>query len=248
MSASASKPPGEARRRPPRTSPTYAVRAPLAAWLIAEAQRAADDLGRYRVLDVGCGIKPYRPFFEPYAAEYVGVDVDNPEAELEGTVESLPVPDRSFDVVLCTQVLEHVADPAQAVRELARVVAPGGRVLASTHGVQVYHPNPDDLWRWTHAGLERLFTSNATWASVTVRPGSGTAACVGMLLATYVDLTCQKLHVGPLGGGIVWSINRVAEAIDRRSAKLSTPVPGTLFANYHVVAEAPGVDVGAATV
>src|ERR671925_476459 len=118
----------------------YAVRAPLAAWLHAEAERAAGDLGRYRVLDVGCGNKPYYPFFEPYAAEYVGVDVDNPAAELEGAAERLPVADASFDLVLCTQVLEHAADPAQAARELARVTAPGGRALASTHGVQVYHP------------------------------------------------------------------------------------------------------------
>ena len=74
--------------------------------------------------------------------------------------------------MLCTQVLEHVDDPAQAVRELARVTAPGGRVLASTHGVQVYHPSPVDYWRWTHAGLERLFRQNAEWASVTVVPAS----------------------------------------------------------------------------
>ena len=127
------------------------------AWLEAEAARAGTDLGRYRVLDVGCGIKPYLPYFEPYAAEYVGVDLENPAADLEGSVEALPVEDASFDLVLCTQVLEHVTDPDIAVRELHRVVAPGGRVLASTHGVQVYHPSPTDYWRWTHTGLERLF-------------------------------------------------------------------------------------------
>src|SRR4051794_32763285 len=119
--------PGAERRDPTLDSPTYAVRAPLAAWLRAEARSAAAN-GRYRVLDVGCGGKPYYPFFVPYAAEYVGVDVGNPAAELEGAVEALPVEDGAFDVVLCTQVLEHVADPALAVRELARVTAPGGRV------------------------------------------------------------------------------------------------------------------------
>ena len=111
-----------------------------------------------RVLDVGCGVKPYQPYFAPWATSYVGVDLaGNPAADLAGTVEALPVEDGSFDVVLCNQVLEHCDDPAQAVRELHRVAAPGGRVLASTHGVMVYHPSPNDLWRWTHAGLERLF-------------------------------------------------------------------------------------------
>jgi SAM-dependent methyltransferase len=231
--------PGAGHRHPPRSLSTYAVRAPLAAWLRAEAFRAATDLGRYRVLDVGCGPKPYFPFFEPHAAEYMGVDVANPAAELEGTVESLPVADASFDVVLCTQVLEHSDDPRVAVAELRRVLAPGGRVLASTHGVQVYHPNPDDYWRWTHVGLERLFAENGDWASVAVTPASGTAACVGMVLGIYADLALRKAHLTPLARGVVWTLNSTGEAIDRHSRLTREPRPGSLFANYHVVAEAP---------
>ncbi len=227
--------PGEDRRRPTLRSPTYAVREPLARWLEAEAARA----GGLRVLDVGCGIKPYLPFFEPHVAEYVGVDVADSGAELEGTVEEIPVPDGSFELVLCTQTLEHASDPGRAVRELRRVVAPGGRVLASTHGVQVYHPNPDDLWRWTHAGLERLFAENGEWRAVGVTPSSGTAACIGMLLATYIDLAAQHARARPAGGLLVAAINRVARAVDNRSALLREPGPGTIFANYHVVAEAP---------
>jgi SAM-dependent methyltransferase len=229
--------PGEGRRSVPLSSPTYAVRAPLARWLREEAETAARQLGRYRVLDVGCGVKPYYPFFEPHASEYLGVDVGNAAAELEGTVEHLPVPDGSFDIVLCTQVLEHASDPALAVSELHRVVAPGGRVLASTHGVQVYHPNPDDFWRWTHAGLEKLFTDNGTWASVVVRPASGSAACVGMIVSVYADTGLRKARLAPLARGIVWAVNGTARAVDRRVERLREPGPGTLFANYHVVAE-----------
>src|SRR3954471_22821133 len=118
--------PGAERRDPPRSSPTWVVRHALAAWLRAQAS----DLERgdgVRVLDVGCGVKPYFPFFAKAASDYIGVDVvENPAAELLGPVEALPVPDASFDVVLCTQVLEHCDDPAQAVRELRRVTAPGG--------------------------------------------------------------------------------------------------------------------------
>ena len=231
--------PGELRRNPPRSSPTFLLRAPLSAWLQAEARRAAERYGRYRLLDVGCGVKPYYPFFRDAASEYVGVDVvENPAADLHGSIEQLPVPDASFDIVLCTQVLEHTLDPAQGVRELRRVLAPGGRVLASTHGVEVYHPSPEDYWRWTHAGLERLFATSADWGSVTVTPVGGTTACLGKLTATYVDLLSRRLHVGPLGGLGIRMINRLAPAIDGRVALLREPRPGTLFVNYHVVAEA----------
>ncbi len=223
---------------PPRSMPTYAVRAPLVRWLREQAIEAHAALGRYRVLDVGCGEKPYEPLFAPYAAAYVGVDpVDNPRAELRGFVEDLPVADASFDVVLCNQVLEHCDDPAKAVSELRRVTAPGGRVLLSTHGVMAYHPSPTDYWRWTHAGLEKLFADNGAWASVRVTPASGTTACLGMLLAMYLDLAFRRARVGALARPLVSGINVAAGAIDRRSARLREPGPGSLFANYHVVAE-----------
>ena len=222
--------PGEERRHPPLTSPTWAVRAPLAAWLEEQARIGEG----YRVLDVGCGPKPYYPFFAERASEYVGVDVvENPDAELRGAVESLPVEDGSFDLVLCTQVLEHCDDPVQAVRELRRVTAPGGRVLASTHGVQVYHPSPQDYWRWTHAGLDRLFAHSAEWESVAVSAGGGTATCLAMLIGIYTEIALRR---SVLARPPVWLLNRAAAALDARFASLREPRPGSLTANFHVVA------------
>ena len=183
-------------------------------------------------------MKPYEPIFRDAVAEYIGVDVANPAADLEGTAENIPVPDGSFDLVLCTQTLEHANDPARVVRELRRVVAAGGRVLASTHGVQVYHPNPDDYWRWTHAGLERLFRENGDWSAVTVTPASGTTACLGMLVAIYINLLAKRAHATAIAAPFVAGVNALAAAIDRASPRLREPGPGTLFANYHVVAEA----------
>lgn len=224
--------PGETRRRPARGSATYAVRAPLARWLEREAAHSRG----LRVLDVGCGVKPYYPWFAG-AAAYVGVDVvDNPAADLIGPVEELPVEDGSFDLVLCNQVLEHCDDPARAVRELRRVTAPGGRVLASTHGVQVYHPSPNDLWRWTHAGLEKLFRDNADWDSLEVEPGAGTTACIGMLLTHFIELLAGRALLRPAARPLVAAINAGADALDRRVASLREPVPGSIFANYHVTA------------
>jgi SAM-dependent methyltransferase len=109
-----------------------------------------------RVLDYGCAEQPYRRFFAA-STEFVGADLPgNPDADItiagDGTV---PVADGSFDAVLSTQVLEHVADPAVYLAECLRVLRPGGRLLLSTHGLMVYHPDPVDLWRWTGAGLRK---------------------------------------------------------------------------------------------
>jgi SAM-dependent methyltransferase len=225
--------PGANRRRPPQSSSTWVVRSALARWLQDQAAELAAGPA-VRVLDVGCGPKPYYPFFAGIASEYVGVDVvENPVAELLGPVEALPVDDASFDLVLCTQVLEHCDDPAQAVRELRRVTRPGGRVLASTHGVQVYHPSPGDYWRWTQTGLERLFREHADWGSLSVEPAAGTASAFAMLLGTYVEIALRRTF---LARPPVWLLNRVAAAVERRSSSLNEAIPGSLIPNFHVVA------------
>lgn len=218
--------------------PTYAVRAPLVRWLREQAESAHAAIGDYRVLDVGCGAKPYEPIFRPHASSYIGVDpVDNPRAELRGPVEDLPIEDAAFDVVLCNQVLEHCDDPVKAVAELHRVTAPRGRVLVTTHGVMPYHPSPTDYWRWTHAGLEKLFAENGRWSSVRVTPASGTTACLGMLVAMYLDLGFRRVGLGFAAKPLVTAINTVAMGVDQRSPRLREPGPGGLFANFHVVAE-----------
>lgn len=210
----------------------YAVRRPLLTWL------AGQPVAGLNLLDVGCGDRPYEPLFRD-AAAVVGFDLPGNEfADLHGRIDAIPVADASFDVVLCLQVLEHVPDPAAAVRELRRVVRPGGRVLASTHGAYLFHPNPDDLWRWTHAGLERLFAENGTWSSVAVTAGPGTAATVAMFVAHLVDLFFKRAHVRPLGRPAVVALNVAGEALDRAIPLLREPVPGSLIANYHVDAVA----------
>jgi SAM-dependent methyltransferase len=212
------------RLEPSRRSVQYAVRKPLVDWL-----RTQDVRGR-RVLDVGCGDRPYRELFP----DAVGFDVPgNPHADLHGSIDAIPVEDESVDVALCLQVIEHVPDPAAAVRELHRVVRPGGRVLLTTHGIYPFHPNPDDLWRWTHQGLERLFLTNGEWASVTVWPGAGTVSTVGMLVAHVIDLGLKRAHARQLAVPLIVALNAAGESLDRLVPPL---VPGTLHANYHVEA------------
>jgi SAM-dependent methyltransferase len=109
-----------------------------------------------RVLDYGCADAPYRRFFgadvEYVAADLPGNPIATAEIAPDGTVA---LEDGSCDAVLSTQVLEHVTDPGTYLTECARVLRPGGRMLLSTHGIMVYHPDPVDYWRWTCAGLQK---------------------------------------------------------------------------------------------
>lgn len=86
-----------------------------------------------RVLDAGAGESPYRPLFAH--CEYVAQDfAANPckvygPLDLISDITAIPAPDASFDVIVCTEVLEHVFDPRAALKEFARLLKPGGRLV-----------------------------------------------------------------------------------------------------------------------
>ena len=110
-----------------------------------------------RVLDSGCATQPYRRLFGP-GVDYVGADLPgNDLASVElGPDGTVPLPDATFDLILSTQVLEHVAEPGRYLAECHRLLKPGGAVALSTHGIMYYHPDPEDFWRWTSGGLEKI--------------------------------------------------------------------------------------------
>lgn len=113
------------------------------------------------VLDVGCGRKPYR-HLATAATRYVGVDVDTTATREHGDVDvfydgrTLPVADGSFEGVLCSQVLEHVFTPEEFLREIARVLRPGGRLVLTVPFAWDEHEQPYDFARYSSFGLRAL--------------------------------------------------------------------------------------------
>lgn len=189
------------------------------------------------VIDVGCGARPYEPILAPYARRYVGVDVHpGPGVDLIGSAESLPVPDASFDCAMCSQVLEHAESPPSAVGELHRVLRRGGVALASTHGVYRYHPSPDDYWRWTHAGLMRLFTEAGPWRRVEVIPNGDFGATLATLVATEARGYAAAAGLERAARPLLVAINALGRTVDRVfQRRAPSRVPG-VAPNYLVVA------------
>lgn len=133
------------------------------------------------VVDYGCADAPYRDLFE--AQRYVGVDLPgNPESSAHiGPDGSVPLPDASADLVLSTQVLEHVAEPGAYLAEALRLLRPGGSLVLTTHGIMYLHRDPQDYWRWTCDGLRRL-VEQAGFEVVELRGVLGLAAAALQLL------------------------------------------------------------------
>lgn len=116
----------------------------------------------YKIADYGCGVMPYKYIFRSLNSEnqYVGIDVgDNPDAEViikENDI--LPLENNSFDVVMSTQVIEHVDNLEQYMKECYRIIKPGGLFLLSAPATWQYHLSPIDVQRWTSYGIKKLIT------------------------------------------------------------------------------------------
>jgi SAM-dependent methyltransferase len=157
-------------------------------------------------------------------------------ADIMALAESLPVATASADVVLCTQVLEHVADPDRAVSEMARVLKPGGACLLTTHGTWFYHPDPQDYWRWTPQGLERLFR-RAGFGDVRISPVGGTKLALVVLALTALDRAAGDTAAGALVRRLVVApVNWIAWRLLGGRITGRTSEPGELVIDYMVTA------------
>jgi ubiquinone/menaquinone biosynthesis C-methylase UbiE len=82
-----------------------------------------------------------------------------PGVDFEADVSDLPFEDGVYDIVLNTQVLEHVKDPGQVCKELARVLKPGGLLFLTTPQSSPLHNLPWNFFNFTHLGLKLLMDS-----------------------------------------------------------------------------------------
>lgn len=106
----------------------------------------------------------------------ISVDLDRSTAiDCVADARRLPFQDRAFAVIVSQEVLEHVADPFKAVREMGRVLNRSGRLLLQVPFVLGYHPDPEDFWRFTTAGLRGLFEqAGLECEQIEVSYGAGT--------------------------------------------------------------------------
>lgn len=125
----------------------------LRAWLAD----AADSLPpEALVLDAGAGKAPYRKLFE--RVRYESADFKRYERRQTYVCDlaAIPVEEARFDAAICSQVLEHVPNPAAVLSELHRVLKPGARLWLSAPLFYEEHQQPYDFFRYTQFGFRRL--------------------------------------------------------------------------------------------
>ncbi len=128
---------------------------------LADAMREYSTHLSGRLLDVGCGSKPYARLFS--VEQYIGLDIDSERTRSGGVADyyydghRFPFDSASFDSILCNQVLEHVFNPSEFLSEIHRVLKPNGGMVLTVPFVWDEHEQPWDYARYSSFGLTALF-------------------------------------------------------------------------------------------
>lgn len=180
------------------------------AWV---AQQAATIPSGSRILDVGAGSAPYRRLFRHCI--YKTHDFEQLEDEqlrfggyaqidVVSDAKAVPVPDASFDVVICTEVLEHVPEPIVVVRELGRIIAPGGRLVLTAPLGSGIHQEPYHFYGGYTPYWYRKFLDEAGFESIVVTPNAGSLRHIAQETIRFVRMTRPFAFAAPWHAHLAW--------------------------------------------
>jgi SAM-dependent methyltransferase len=174
--------------------------------LIEGLMKRVAPQARGRLLDVGCGEKPYAHLFRPYVTEYLGIEHEEtfaltaavagpsgtggPDLVYDG--KRLPFEDRTFDTVLNVQVLEHTPRPGALVAEMARVLKDDGLLILSAPFQFRLHEEPHDYFRYSPHGL-RVLCADAGLEIVEVLAQGSLWSVLGHKLNSFLAFRVARL-------------------------------------------------------
>jgi SAM-dependent methyltransferase len=180
----------------------------------------------------------------PYAAHFprrVALDLQAASGlDARGDAHALPFVDGAFDVVLCTEVLEHLVEPQRAIDEMHRVLKPGGQLLLTTRFLFPIHDAPHDYFRFTKYGLRHLLRR---FDAVEIQEETDSVGA----LAVLVQRLGMQAHT--LGSATLRATWLVAARVVRRlsflitseygDSRRRTPETGIMTSGYHVACRKP---------
>lgn len=197
----------------------------------------AAHASRGRTLDIGAQNGPYGAFFPNRVALDIrrGIGV-----QVIGDAQAIGLVDAVFDVVLCTEVLEHLPEPQRAIDEMFRVLKPGGTLLLTTRFLFPIHDAPHDYFRFTKYGLRHLLRR------FEVLELQEETDSIGAIAVLVQRLGMQARTIGPAGARGAWLIAaRLVRPFgflireEYGDSRRRTAETGIMTSGYHVACRRP---------
>lgn len=173
------------------------------------------------VIDIGCGTMPYKKSITASSAikEYTTIDIEKRDnrVDIVGDVQNMNmVANNAYDTIICTNVLEHIPNPFQAMDEIYRIARPNGVLILSVPHLSRLHEEPNDFYRYTKYGLEYIINKSG-FNMISITPVGGLVSFVGHQLSSVI--LCSLWHI-PLLRQIAfvankWIIIKICISLDK---------------------------------
>ncbi|WP_367757383.1 class I SAM-dependent methyltransferase [Flavobacterium sp. WC2430] len=147
-----------------------------------------------KLLDSGCGVMPYKEIIlkNKKITSYIGLDIESglsyenvqPDFLWDGI--TMPFDNDTFDVVLSTEVLEHVLNPDLYLLEVKRVLKPSGIFFFTVPFLMSFHEVPYDYYRYTPYALEEIFRKNG-FTNIKIKPMGGYNAAMAQMFGLWIN-------------------------------------------------------------
>lgn len=195
------------------------------------------------LIDLGCGYLPYKNFLSGKVQKYDSLDLypRTTDVTYTGDIQDMRMVDENFyDTALCLEVLEHVADPFRACREISRILKSGGNLILSVPHLSRMHDEPHDYYRFTNYGIQ-VILGQAGFTILEIQDRGGLFSFIGHQISTALLSLTWRI---PILEQIAWLLN--SWFITRLCFFLDTNIiPNRIFAQgYSVVAKKPDILLG----
>ncbi len=156
--------------------------------LLAKQMKKYAPVLKGHILDVGSGRNNRYHALCTNAEKFTTLDTDpRGQPDILSSAETIPLADNCMDGVLCTQVLEHVPHPQTVMKEIARVLKPGGYCVLTVPQMNELHEVPHDYFRYTCFGLTTMFTDVGLTVEVMDQRGKYHAAMMQMRIRMLIN-------------------------------------------------------------
>lgn len=149
------------------------------------------------LLDVGCGVMPYRSLLmQPHGLvhEYLGLDFESSISEAYAKIKPhltwdgslIPMDSGSVDAVLLTEVMEHSFEPNELLEECNRVLKTQGIIIITVPFLWPLHDTPYDAYRYTPFSLEKML-QKAGFSEISIEALGGWHASFGQMIGLWLN-------------------------------------------------------------
>jgi SAM-dependent methyltransferase len=201
--------------------------------------KAIETYATGKLLDIGCGNKPYEIWCKEFVSEYIGCDIvqsSSNRVDVLSPANNIPIESESFNTVLSTQVIEHVEDHQGLANEAYRLLKQDGYFIVSGPMYWNLHEEPYDFFRFTKHGFKYIL-EKAGFEVCEIVSNGGAWATLGQVINHTFEFRNPNAHTIPRGMKYLFRKLRLFVLVNRVFSYLDTKDLNTINTmNYVVVA------------